>query len=264
MILYRLTFASGKVYIGQTVRAMHVRLQQHRALANGGSPLAVHCAWRKHGEPVIDILSEHDDRASLNAAEIEAIASHGSLSPVGYNIALGGHDGAVKSSLVRAKMSASSMGVLHTDETKAKIAEGSRKNWENPEYREKVISAVNDSFTPERRAAISKAAKRTHAGKIVSDETKAKLRSGTVSAETRAKMSAAAKARGANHHFSAETRAKLSASVKASHNGKARGASISAGLKAKHRDMTQKERDAFSDVRKRAWETRRANTQGEL
>ena len=216
-ILYRLTFPNGKIYIGQTVRSMKTRLAQHRTAANRGSSLAVHCAWRKHGEPSVCIIDEYGSQEALHAAEIAAIQSEGSLSPNGYNVGLGGETAPSKSPEVRAKIGAKSKGrIPNTTEERSEIA---RKCWQSEEYREKISAAVRAKWAdPEYKAMMSEKrkavwAKRKAEGWVMSEETKDKMRKKVVSPEARAKMSAAAKAR-KRTPVSEETRRKLSERAK--------------------------------------------------
>lgn len=218
-ILYRLTFASGKSYIGQTVRTMNTRIGQHRRSAvNGKSLLPVHCAWRKYGEPLIEVIGEFDSPESLHKAEIDAIRDQSTLAPEGYNVGIGGETAPSKSPSVKAKISATSKGRVHSIEVKAFIAENSKNNWTNDEYREKVSSGLKASWTDEMRKAAGERSKarwekRKLDGWVMPDSQKDKLKAKIVSEETRAKMSAAAKGKKKAPRSQA-TKDKLSESTK--------------------------------------------------
>lgn len=218
-ILYKLTFPNGKIYVGQTVRKMNIRLAQHRTAAARGSALPVHCAWRKHGEPSVSILGEYETKDELHAAEIAAIASMNCLSPNGYNLAYGGDTSPATNPEVARKISESNKGKAPS------MSAESRKEmisacWQDPEYREKVGGALKARWAdPEYKAMMSAKRKaywerRKASGWTMPEETKAKLAKRIVSEETRAKMSAAAKAR-KREPASPETRAKLSERTKA-------------------------------------------------
>jgi len=214
--LYQLTFSNGKAYIGQTVRNMNVRMAQHRTAANRGSNLPVHNAWRKYGEPSVSILLECDCVEQLHQAEINMIRDCGTLSPNGYNLGLGGETAPSKSPEVAAKIAAKARGRKIAD-TSA-VSDGVRLNWQNPEYRKKVSEGLKASWNDDRREAASIRIKKMWAqresiGWSMSDETKDKLSKKVISDETRAKMSAAAKARKDRKH-SPETRAKIAAATK--------------------------------------------------
>lgn len=214
--LYQLTFSNGKVYIGQTVRSMNVRMAQHRTAAKRGSNLPVHNAWRKYGEPSVSILLECDCADQLHRAEIDMIRDCGSLVPNGYNLGLGGETAPSKSPDVAAKISAKAKGRKRAD-TSA-ISEGVRLNWQNPEYRQKVSDGLKASWDDDKRKAASDRIKRMWAkrqsdGWTMPDSTKEKLSRKPFSDETKAKMSAAAKARKDRKH-SPETRAKIAAATK--------------------------------------------------
>src|SRR5512137_1465728 len=103
-LLYKLVFASGKAYIGQTARTMSVRLAQHRTSVRNGSLLPVHCAWRKHGKPDITVVAEFNTQDELHAAEKAAIIAVGTLVPNGYNVAYGGETAPSKNPDVAAKI----------------------------------------------------------------------------------------------------------------------------------------------------------------
>lgn len=257
MFIYKLTFASGKVYIGQTIKTVEHRFNHHRNCMSAGSKIPVHAAWRKHGEPTVECLGQYPDLVALNAAEVAAIAAHGSIAPGGYNIALGGDNNGTSHPLARAKMSASSTGKVATDETRAKVAAASKAHWEDPAYREKVLTGVAASFTPERRASMSEVAKRVHTGRKKSPEHVAKMKARIVSAETRAKMSAAAKGK-PKAPRSEETKAKLAANTKAFWADPARAAERAAQIAAGHAANPAEER---STAARRAWETKRKSSQ---
>jgi len=196
-ILYKLTFSNGKIYIGQTVRSMNIRTSQHMTAVKANSLLPVHCAWRKHGAPDIEVIGEYANQDDLHAAEISTIAAMNTLAPNGYNIALGGGTAPSKSPSVAAKIAEKAMGRKHSTPRQQGIAE---KLWENPEYREKVSAGLKAGWTDERRittAAKFKAmwAKRKADGWVMPLETKKKLADLPVSDEAKAKMSAAAKGR---------------------------------------------------------------------
>lgn len=259
--LYLLTFSSGKCYVGQTVRTMNLRLQQHRAAARRGSDLPVHCAWRKHGEPKVDVLGEYETHEALHLAEIEAIASLVTLAPDGYNVGLGGETSPAVSPQVADKISQSAKGRKHTDT--APWSEAVRKRWEDADARERMVNGARAAWTPERRAAAAERSlaqweKRRAEGWKVSEERKAKLRGRVFSEETRAKMSDSAKRRGA-------PKAAIAASAAAS-KGKKLGpydaeriANVAAGVKAAWADPVKRER--LMAARKAAWETRRKKEQ---
>ena len=95
--VYRLTFANGKVYIGMSKtcpkKGYMRRFEDHVRAAASGKVLPIYSAWRKHGAPVFEVLSEHSNRPDCAVAEIKAIASYGSISDgIGYNI-MGGGEG---------------------------------------------------------------------------------------------------------------------------------------------------------------------------
>lgn len=214
--LYQLTFSNGKAYIGQTVRNMNVRMAQHRTAANRGSNLPVHNAWRKYGEPSVSILLECDCVEQLHQAEIDMIRDCGSLVPNGYNLGLGGETAPSKTPEVAAKIAAKAKGRKIAD-TSA-VSEGMRLKWSDEEYRQKVSDGLKASWDNDKRQEASGRAKKMWAnrkanGWTMPDSTKEKLSKKLFSDETRAKMSAAAKARKDRKH-SPETRAKIAAATK--------------------------------------------------
>lgn len=214
--LYKLVFASGKAYIGQTIRTMNVRIAQHRQSARNGSLLPVHCAWRKHGEPVVSVVAEFETQAELHAAEKASIIAVGTLAPHGYNVSYGGDTAPSTNPDVAAKISQKAKGRKYKDTSAWSNA--STEKWENEEYRKKVSDGLKAGWNDERRTAMSNRFRkfwkeRKESGWKVSEETRAKQSQKVFSEETRAKMSASAKAR-KREPFSAETRKKISENTK--------------------------------------------------
>lgn len=268
--LYRLTFSSGKCYIGQTTRKLKTRLSQHRQSAmRGDSQLPVHCAWRKYGEPAIDVIGEYGSDEELHQAEISAIESHGSLTPSGYNVSYGGDTAPSKSPSVAAKIAEKATGRRHTEDVKIVMSDGLKERWKSDEYREKVSAGLKATWDDDRRKATSDRAKslwekRKSEGWEMPESQKEKLKNRKFSDETRQKMSDSAKGK-KKAPRSKETCDKLSSSVAESWKdpdiSSRRASAISDAHKARYANMTEAERLELSEIRKRSWQTRRLKAQ---
>lgn len=124
--LYKLTSPSGKSYIGITSKGVEKRWAQHRfnAAKEIKSRAATECnalynAIRKYGAAsfIIELLDQDDSWESLCNKEIEAIASHGSFWPNGYNMTLGGEG---------------TLGVKITKETRIRLSAAQKRILKNP------------------------------------------------------------------------------------------------------------------------------------
>jgi hypothetical protein len=267
-LIYKLTFTNGKSYIGQTIRKWRIRFSQHkRAALTEGSQLAVHCAWRKYGKPSVEFLGEYESLNELHDAERAAISAHNTISQNGYNISYGGDTAPSSNPEVAAKIAAKAKGRLHTEETKAVMADGVKERWLDPEYREKVLSGISEYWTDERKEKRGEQfkeiwAKKYAEGYKVSEQTKEKMRNKVFSEETRRKMSEASKGK-KKAPRSPETRAKLAESLKRQWSdpeaARRRGEAISAALKAKYANLSPEEHAKFMEQRKKNAETRKRN-----
>jgi len=56
--IYKLTFASGLSYIGQTTTTIEARMGGHKYAAEHGAKFVVYNAWRKYGEPKVQQLGK--------------------------------------------------------------------------------------------------------------------------------------------------------------------------------------------------------------
>lgn len=237
--LYQLTFATGKVYIGQTTRPLRTRMVAHRQAVKADSRLPVHCAWRVHGEPQIEVIGTFKTHEELHAAEVDAIKTMNTQCPNGYNITIGGDTAPSKNPEVAAKIAAKALGRKHKNPER--FVEVTKKLWQDPEYREKVSAGLKAAWTPEMRAAASERSRNRAGTYKHSEETKAKISNRVVSDETRARMSASALGK----VISAETRAKMSAASKGrSYGGKYEEARIAKAAEGA--------RAVWSDPEKRA------------
>lgn len=253
--IYKLTFRSGKSYIGQTVRSLTTRITAHRNAASTGSTLAVHCAWREHGSPSVQVLVDSDDATDLHRMEMQLIADHGTRSPGGYNISEGGDTSPSKSPDVAAKIALKATGRKWSEEKKLQMAQSMRERWKDPEYRARVSASLSSGWTDERRVAVGKRLSAISAGRKLSHETKQKLREKIVSDETRHRMSEAAKRRGPPTKAQAASVRKLKG-AKLGPYSEERKMAAAAGVKAAWADPEKRER--LVAARKAAWETRRA------
>lgn len=170
-LLYKLNFFNGKSYIGITeLDSVDVRVSQHRYCANSGKDYPVYSAWRKHGEPSVEILSTlyGDD---LYQAEVAAIKDYGTICPSGYNVLEGGQKSPSLNKHVARKISASTIA-----------------RYKDPKQRA-AQSIIASNMSPDTKLKISKAL----TGKKLSKETKEKIRAANLgkqhSKQTREKMS---------------------------------------------------------------------------
>ena len=111
MIIYLVTNKiNNKKYIGQTIRPLQERKQQHISSANNKSTYLLHRAIRKHGEENFtwEIVKECVSINELNELEVFYIKEYETFGEKGYNLTNGGHG---------------TSGWKHSKETKHKIGE---------------------------------------------------------------------------------------------------------------------------------------------
>jgi hypothetical protein len=122
-VLYKLTSPSGKSYIGITSKTLEQRWAKHVEHAFGKRDAgALYGALRKYGVETFkrEQLGECDDWERLCQMEKDAIASHGTLSPNGYNLTIGGE------------------GIIgpKTEQGRANIARAQRERFKRPDQQE--------------------------------------------------------------------------------------------------------------------------------
>lgn len=144
--IYRLTFASGKSYIGLTTFTIERRLEMHRnRLKQGKRNELLYNAWRKHGEPIAFVIAELPND-QLAQAEIEAIARFITLHPNGYNVTSGGEISPALFPWVREKISMSQKGrpgIKPTAEMNAKRSASLKADWAGWSDAEKKTRGMN-------------------------------------------------------------------------------------------------------------------------
>jgi group I intron endonuclease len=121
--LYKLTSPSGKSYIGISNKTLEARWAKHVEHACGKRNAgALYAALRKYGIESFTrvVLAEADDWGALCAMEIEAIKSHGTLAPGGYNLTVGG-EGFV--------------GLRISDKTRAAMSAAQKRRFQDPAQR---------------------------------------------------------------------------------------------------------------------------------
>ena len=165
-IVYKITnYINDKVYVGITCRPLTTRWRVHVSSAKRGkTKTALYLAIAKYGPEKfsISVVTTAVDFIEAAAIERGLIAQWGTLVKHGYNMTTGGEArwGRFVSLEVRAKMSAAA---------KARSSE-SRKM--SPEAKRNCSLARLAIMTPGLRANIGN----FHRGKVMSDETRAKLR----------------------------------------------------------------------------------------
>lgn len=120
MIIYKITNKiNGKIYIGQTLRSLKERFDQHK---KSKGCLALYSAMKKHGKEnfIIEQIDLARSLEELNKKETEWIVKTNSLFPNGYNLNTGGGN-RKWSDESKLKMSNSHMGKKLSESHKLKI-----------------------------------------------------------------------------------------------------------------------------------------------
>ena len=131
--IYKITNTkNNKIYIGQTIKTVSERLNKHiqeaRCEANGTRPPNYfHSAILKYGEDafVTEEIDTAKDANELNEKEIYWIDYYQATDKsIGYNLMTGGRSG------------------LKSDETKAKIGEKKKENWQDEELAKRMRAGL--------------------------------------------------------------------------------------------------------------------------
>jgi hypothetical protein len=202
-VLYKLTSPSNKSYIGISSKSLDARWAKHVEHALGKRTAgALYAALRKHRPETFkrEVLAEEADWDTLRAMEIDAIRSHSTLAPNGYNITQGGEG-------TRTRLSA---------QAKANISAAQKKRYQRPGEKERLFQAGAAARERRHQKAVADREARRQARRayVVSAEFKAlhseATKRGMATPEMKASMTAFARARAADP----EWRAKISASRK--------------------------------------------------
>ena len=204
--IYILTSPSGKSYIGQTIRSIHKRLEEHET-GKSKDCRGIYNAIQKHGWDNFEkdwYYCPDDDLNKHEELMVEVLAT---LVPGGYNLKEGGGNHGKMSEETKQKMSESKKGEkhpmygktcdkccwygkTHTEETKQKMSEA-RLGEKNPFYgkthteetKQKMSESLNGkTHTDDAKQKMSEArlGEKNHmSGKTHTEETKQKMNEAT-------------------------------------------------------------------------------------
>ena len=156
---------NGKIYIGQTIRPIETRFQQHQKRIS--KCRAIYNAIKKYGWNNFEKDWYECPDEDLNFDEELLIREMGTLSPYGYNLREGGGNCGKWSEESKQKLSESQRGDKHHMFGKTHSEETKRKNSE---------SQIGKTLSDETKQKISEA----RLGKTLSDETKQKISESTI------------------------------------------------------------------------------------
>src|SRR5574343_15467 len=170
MLIYKITNEiNGKVYIGQTVRSLQVRISEYRRKSVTGT-YPIYLAMRKYGFDnfTFEVQEVVGDVESLNSRERYWVRQYRSNeSDYGYNQTDGGDNGKTLTEEVKRKISESRKGKRPSQETCRRISESKtgKPNGNNGkpcslETREKIRNAhLGRSLTDEQMTNLRNAMK---------------------------------------------------------------------------------------------------------
>lgn len=171
--LYELEFPNGKKYLGISHQPDLRWNQQCRAAARRKQDFPLYRAIRKYGGASVKRrILVVGTMEFIREMEIAAIATYGTLVPLGYNVA---HGGQISPSVI--------------PEVREKMSQGQLRAWSNPEYKEKMRAKFKERIrSDEHKSNLSIAKKKewenaesrqryveSHLGKKPSEETRKKM-----------------------------------------------------------------------------------------
>ena len=168
--IYKLTFPSEKSYIGQTIRDIHKRLEEHQY--DSSSCVAVYNAIQKYGWEKVEKEWYEIPDEDLNFYEEMLVALLGTLAPGGYNLMEGGGSKGRPSEETKQKMSEAQKGKTHTEEAKQKMSEAQKGPTRTEEHTQTLREANLGKTHTEKT---KKKMRETHTGKEHTEETKKKM-----------------------------------------------------------------------------------------
>lgn len=202
---------SGKQYVGQTIRGVKTRWQEHKSLTSRCNP-HLRNAMKLYGTDNFDlkIVDTAGDLDELNLKEVQWISQLNTFNPNGYNLTTGGDSGKKISRESIEKTRKANLGRKRSDDTRAKMRSSWHRTTEGAERirrahlghkhteetKEKIrVLAKNRLHTPQTPEHTEKI-RQANLGQHRSPEAKAKmslaaLNRGVVSQETRKKQSLA-------------------------------------------------------------------------
>lgn len=131
---------NGKIYIGQTIRPIQERLEEHRTGKTKGCR-AIYNAIQKHGWDNFEKNWYECPDDDLNKHEELMVEVLGTLSPDGYNLKGGGGANGKYSEDSKQKMRKSQLGKTLSEEHKKKIGEASSGRTHTEESKQKIRKA---------------------------------------------------------------------------------------------------------------------------
>jgi group I intron endonuclease len=198
---------SGGVYVGQTIQDYRIRWRRHRDDLTRGVHDNPHLqrSWNKYGADAfaVEVVEVVSDQGALDEAEQRWIVDLRAKGIKVYNQKIGGKFGGALTEETRRKISEAGKGRVVSTETRRKLSEAKqgRANILTPDGRASIQEAAKRPRTDEHKRKISAGSK----GRIVSEETRQKLRDRRHSEATKQRMSQSQKGR----TFTEETRRKM-------------------------------------------------------
>ena len=199
MTLYRLTFSNGKMYIGITSRALKHRFWDHIQASRARKNKSVlYAAWRKHGEPKLEVLGEFTELGALRAAERDAVQQFKTMVPHGYNMTPGGDSNPMDVPEIARRVGDINKGWVFTDEHRRNLSAARTGKPLQAQHRANISAGqLGNRCTQETKDKIAAKAR----GRPVSEATRAiwsaqrkGVSTGPMSEETKRKLSVAKRA----------------------------------------------------------------------
>lgn len=168
-IVYKLTFPSGKSYIGVTTETLERRVKRHISYARAGKRYAISSAIRKYGEKSFssEEIARSDDKSILLTMEVQEIIRHNTQIPYGYNMTGGGEGSNNYSPSVETRVAIAKAlkGRKLSEMHRRAISSAQAGKTIPPETRKKMSEAHKNRppMSDEQKAIRSAAAKRNHA-----------------------------------------------------------------------------------------------------